>query len=126
MHSSNDTADTAIAKEQIKRASKASMASLLNLTFLPVIAFFWLLLKLNRSASDGLERYHLKFGIKLNLIAAFALVVVSGLMVLFGGFDSPWTWVYVITYFTFVHTVFIVLAVWAMIRSWSGQKVSSS
>ena len=102
------------------------MASLLNLTFLPVIAFIWLLLTLNKSDNNGIDRYHIQLGIKLNLIAAFALGVVSGLMILFGGFDSPWTWVYVITYFTFVHTVFIMIAVWAMVRSWSGQKLSNT
>jgi len=44
-------------------------------------------------------------------------------MVILGGFDSAWTWVYVITYFTFVHTTFIVLAVWALTRAWSGLKL---
>lgn len=72
-----------------------------------------------------IERYHLHLGIKVNLSAAFALLVVSGLMILFGGFQSAWTWVYVITYFTFVHTVFIIIAVWALVRAWSGQKLNS-
>lgn len=126
MQSSDTTANSDITEEQIKRASKASMASLLNLTFLPVIAFIWLLLTLNKTGKNGIDRYHIQLGIKLNLIAAFALGVVSGLMILFGGFDSPWTWVYVITYFTFVHTVFIMVAVWAMVRSWSGQKLRNS
>lgn len=126
MQSSDTIANSDIPEKQIKRASKASMASLLNLTFLPVIAFIWLLLTLKKSDDNGIDRYHIQLGIKLNLIAAFALGVVSGLMILFGGFDSPWTWVYVITYFTFVHTVFIMVAVWAMVRSWSGQKLGKN
>lgn len=105
---------------QLKRAAKAAIASLLNLTFLPGVGFIWLLLLLKQSHPGGIDHYHAMFGIKLNLTAAVALLLVSGLMVLFGGFESAWTWVYVITYFTLVHTAFIVVAVWAMVRSWSG------
>jgi len=70
--------------------------------------------------ANGIGYYHAKLGIKLNIIAFIALGIVSALMVVLGGFESAWTWVYVITYFTFVHTIFIVIAVWALTRSWSG------
>jgi hypothetical protein len=110
-------------KEQIKEASVIALWSILNLTFLPVLAFIILLLKLNKCDVNSLSDYHLKFAIKLNLIAAAALIFVSILMILLGGFNSGWTWVFVITYFVLVHTIFIVLAVWALIRSWSGNKV---
>jgi hypothetical protein len=111
-------------EQEIRLASRAALASLLNLTFLPGIAFVWLLLLLRKTPQQNIVRYHALFGIRLNLTAAFALLVVSALMILLGGFDSAWTWVYVITYFTFVHTVFIVVAVWAMVRSWSGDRMS--
>ena len=117
-----DTA-TVIDKEQIKQASDAALASLLNLTFLPGIAFIWLILAINKMSPTSIGYYHAKIGIKLNLIAFFALCIVSMLMIMLGGFDSAWTWVYVITYFTFVHTVFIILAVWALTRAWSGLKL---
>jgi len=107
----------------IKNASRAAVASLLNLTFLPGIAFVWLLLRLKKAAPGSIEQYHIKFGVKLNLVAFFVLFFVSGVMIITGGFHSPWTWVYVITYFTFVHTIFILIAVWALVRAWSGQKV---
>jgi len=58
-----------------------------------------------------------------DLIAAAVLIVVSALMIVMGGFNSPWTWVYVISYFTLVHTGFIVLALWALVRAWSGDKL---
>lgn len=108
---------------EIRSASNAAIASLLNLTFLPLFGFIWLMLQIGKTSSE-ITRYHVLLGIKLNLAAALALLVVSGLMILFGGFDSAWTWVYVITYFTFVHTVFIMIAVWAMVRAWSGQRLS--
>lgn len=110
-------------KEQIKQASNIALWSILNLTFLPGIAFILLLMKLNKCDASSLSQYHLKFAIKLNLIAAVALILVSILMILLGGFNSGWTWVFVITYFVLVHTVFIVIAVWALIRSWAGNKV---
>jgi hypothetical protein len=114
---------TAVDKQQIKQASDAALASILNLTFLPGIAFIWLILAMNKMAPTSISYYHAKLGIKLNLIAFVALGVVSVLMVILGGFHSAWTWVYVITYFTFVHTTFIILAVWALTRAWSGLKL---
>jgi len=117
-----DTA-TAVDKQQIKQASHAALASILNLTFLPGIAFIWLILALKKMPATSIGYYHAMLGIKLNLVAFVMLGVVSVLMVIFGGFDSAWTWVYVITYFTFIHTIFIILAVWALTRAWSGLKL---
>ncbi len=108
---------------EIKQASNNALASFLNLSFLPGLAFIYLLLKFRKSEPNSIEHYHALLGIKINIAAAISLFLVSGLMVLLGGFDSPWTWVYVITYFTFVHTAFIMLAVWAIVRAWSGQKI---
>jgi fatty acid desaturase len=111
---------------QIKRASNAAMASILNLTLLPVIGFIALLLIYKKTEPDNIDRYHAILGMKINIIAAAVLFVVSALMILLGGFDSPWTWVYVISYFTIVHTAFIIVALWALVRSWSGDKLSNS
>ncbi len=110
-------------ESQIKRASNAALASILNLTFLPVIGFIALLLIYKKTKVNSIDRYHAILGIKVNIIAAAMLFVVCALMILLGGFDSPWTWVYVISYFTLVHTGFIVVAVWALVRSWSGDKL---
>jgi len=115
-----------VTEEQTSLASNAAMASILNLTFLPGIAFIWLLVKYRESDKRGIGFYHIVLGIQLNLAAAFALGAVSGLMIVLGGFNSAWTWVYVITYFTFVHTAFIIIAVWAMTRAWSGKKLKDN
>ena len=112
-------------KTEIKRASNITLMSLLNLTFLPFISFLWLLIQLNKNHTDWLTTYYLKFSIKLNLYAVLALGVVTGVMIFLGGFNSAWTWVYVISYFTLVHTLFILLAVWAMTRSWSGKRLKT-
>lgn len=118
----NDVTD----QQAIKAASNAALASILNLTFLPVFAFIWLLLANKNKDQKPLSRYHTLFAIKLNLLAATALIFVSGLMIALGGFDSAWTWVYVITYFTFVHTTFIVIALWALTRAWSGLTLTNN
>ena len=113
-------------EQQLKRASNAALASLLNLTILPVISFIVLLLIYRKTEAEMIDRYHVMLGIKINIIAATALFLVSALMILLGGFNSPWTWVYVISYFTIVHTVFIVFALWALVRAWSGDKLTTS
>ncbi|MDD1823355.1 hypothetical protein LRP52_14235 [Photobacterium sp. ZSDE20] len=109
-------------KQELKSASNIALLSLLNLTFLPVIAFIFLLMKLKQFKKQSFAYYHLQFAIKLNLIAAIALILVSIIMISLGGFNSGWTWVFVITYFVFIHTVFILIAVWTLVRSWSGHK----
>lgn len=108
---------------QLRNASNAGLASLLNLTILPVISFIALLFIYKKTQAGNIDHYHAILGIKINVAAAIALFVVSALMIFLGGFNSPWTWVYVISYFTIVHTVFIVLAIWALVRSWSGDKL---
>ncbi len=110
-------------RNQLKQASNNALASFLNLTFLPGLAFIYLLFKFCKSEDNTIDHYHATLGVKLNVIAGLTLFLVSGLMIIFGGFDSPWTWVYVITYFTFVHTVFILISVWVIVRAWSGQKL---
>ena len=120
-----NTKQTQVTELQLKRASNAAMASMLNLTLLPVISFIALLLIYKKTVPDTIDRYHVILGIKVNIIAAAALFLVSALMILLGGFNSPWTWVYVISYFTLVHTGFIVVALWALVRSWSGDKLTN-
>jgi hypothetical protein len=110
--------------QENKLASKAALFSLLNLTILPVVSFVFLLLLLKKTQSNSIAHYHCILAIKLNIFAAIALLLVSLLMIVLGGIDSPWTWVYVISYFTLVHTVFIIIATWALVRSWAGEKLN--
>jgi protein-S-isoprenylcysteine O-methyltransferase Ste14 len=110
-------------KQQLKNASHAALASILNLTLLPVVSFIALYIIYKKTTAKNIDHYHAVLGIKINIIAAIVLFLVSGLMILFGGFNSPWTWVYVISYFTIVHTTFIIIALWALVRSWSGDKL---
>jgi len=122
---SADTNKSQLQALQLKRASNAALASILNLTILPGFAFIALLLIYNKTKPDTIDHYHALLGLKINIIAAAVLLIVSAIMIVLGGFSSPWTWVYVISYFTIVHTAFIVFALWALVRSWSGDKLKS-
>ena len=113
-------------KQQLKNASNAALASILNLTLLPVVSFIALVLIYKKTKPNTIDHYHAVLGLKINIIAAIVLFVVTGLMIFFGGFNSPWTWVYVISYFTIVHTSFIIIALWALVRSWSGDKLRNT
>ena len=118
--------DQSQTKLQLKNAANAALASILNLTLLPVIGFIALFLIYKKTTANNIDHYHAVLGMKINIIAAIILFFVSGLMILLGGFNSPWTWVYVISYFTIVHTTFIVIALWALVRSWSGDKLKNN
>lgn len=111
---------------QLKIASDAALASLLNLTVFPGISFIVLLFLYKKTLVDTFSRYYVVLSIKTNIIAAIALFVVSGLMILLGGFYSPWTWVYVLSYFMFVHSMFILFATWALTRCWAGQRLKKT
>ncbi|MBV1875119.1 MAG: hypothetical protein KUG50_00665 [Cycloclasticus sp.] len=108
---------------QLKRAAYASLATLLNLTFLPVIGFIALLVMYKKVVPGQFDYYYVVIGIKLSLLAATALVLVSALMLTLGGFDSMMSWAYVVTYFMTVHAFFVLIATWMLVRAWSGHKV---
>ena len=80
-------------KLQLKRASTSALLSLLNLTILPIIGFIALLFLYQKTESNSIDRYYAALGIKTNLWAAVALILVTGSMFLVGGYNSAWTWV---------------------------------
>jgi len=111
---------------QLKQATISSLFSLLNLTVLPVIGFIFLLLLYKKTEANNIDHYYAVLGIKTNLLAGVALLLVSALMIVLGGFNSVWTWVFVISYFVFVHAMFILFATWTMVRSWTGKELTKS
>jgi hypothetical protein len=74
-----------VSEERIKCASRSTLASLFNLTFLPVIGFIWLFYLFKKTEPDTIDHYHAWLGIKLNLLAALALGVVTSLIFFIGG-----------------------------------------
>lgn len=109
-----------ITDTQLKRASSAAWASLLNLTVLPFIGFIVLLFIYKKTSADSFDRYYALVGLKVSVLAAIALVLVSVLIVAVGGYDSPLSWIYMLSYFLSVHALFILFTTWALVRAWSG------
>ena len=99
-----------ITDTQLKRASSAAWASLLNLTVLPFIGFIFLLFIYKKISADSFDRYYALVGLKVSALAAIALVLVSVLIVAVGGYDSPLSWIYMLSYFLSVHALFILLS----------------
>lgn len=115
-----------IDKLHLKQASNAALFALLNLTVLPVLGFVVLLFMYKKTEPDTIARYYVMLGIETNVFAAIALFLVTILMIALGGFDSPWTWVYVISYFVIVHAMFILFATWSLTRSWTGEQLTKT
>ncbi len=111
---------------ELKQAASSSLFSLLNLTLLPGIGFIVLLLLYKKTETNNIARYYAVLGIKTNILAGIALLLVTALMILLGGFNSVWTWVFVISYFVFIHAMFILFATWTMVRSWTGKELTRS
>lgn len=108
---------------ELKQATNAALLTLLNLTVLPVIGFIGLLYMYSKTKPNTIDHYYVVIGIKTSLMAGIALLLVTALVILLGGFDSPWTWVYVTSYFVIVHASFILFATWTLTRSWTGEKL---
>jgi hypothetical protein len=74
-------------KSQLKRASNAALMSLLNLTIFPVVGFIAVLFMYLKTEPNTIDRYYVALAIKTNLAAGVALIVVTALMIILGGFE---------------------------------------
>lgn len=104
-------------------AVTAEVLYLANLLLLPGIAFIILLILYDKHAdSDSLlARCHLKQTVITSLWAGFLIIVVNAIILLFGGYTQPWTWVVLITYFTCIHSTLVILGVVGLSRALSGK-----
>ncbi len=104
-------------------AVTAETLFLVNLLLLPGVAFLGLLLLYlaNRDSSAPLAANHLAQTTGVSVIGGGLIVVVIALILLLGGFQSGYTWMVVILYFTFVHSSLILLGVLGLVKAMSGQ-----
>ncbi|RMG38424.1 MAG: hypothetical protein D6720_01275 [Gammaproteobacteria bacterium] len=104
-------------------ATTAEALYLTNLLLLPGLAFLvvaWLWWR-HREKAAPLARAHLDQTMAGSLWAGGLLVVVNVVIVLLGGYDGPWTWVVVITYFTFCHSMLVVFGAYGLAKAMAGQ-----
>lgn len=102
-----------------KSATFAHLMFLTNLTVLPVFSFIWLLFvyqKVKNDADSDLLR-HYRQSIVANIIAGILLVLVSGFILFLGSLESAYTWMWLILYFTCIHSVLILFAVFGLMKA---------
>ena len=100
-------------------AVAAELFFLLNLVFLPVIGFIILLgLYLrHKNHATALARCHLRQTFVASIWAGVMLVLVNGLIIFLGGYDSPSVWIIVILYLTSIHSAFIMFGTFGLTRA---------
>ncbi|HFD32249.1 MAG TPA: hypothetical protein ENJ28_06020 [Gammaproteobacteria bacterium] len=96
---------------------------LLNLVFLPVLGFIILLgLYLRyKNKAESLARCHLRQTFNASIWAGVMLVLVNGLIILLGGYHSPYVWIIVILYLTSIHSAFIMFGTFGLTRAMNGK-----
>ena len=104
------------------QAIKAELLYLLNISFVPVIAFI-LLLRMQKqlnTASTALARSHIKQTINASIWAGCLMIGINGLILYFSGFNNIWSWLYVILYFTSIHSALIIFGVIGISKAQAG------
>jgi len=119
----NNLSDTEETQPGQALAVSAELFFLLNLVFLPVIGFIVLtILYLRyRNIAPALARCHLHQTFNASIWAGIMLVLVNGLIILLGGYDSPSVWIIVILYLTSIHSVFIMYGTFGLTRAMNGK-----
>lgn len=104
-------------------ATLAEVLYLLNLLLLPGIAFIILLAVYLRyhNTSALLACCHLRQTLSASVWAGVMLVLVNALVIFFGGYHSPSTWLIVILYFVTIHATFILLGSLGLARAMAGK-----
>ena len=104
-------------------AIAAESLYLINLLLLPGPGFLALLGLFFRYRRDAppLAQIHLRQTLSASLWAGALLIVANLLIVALGGYDSGWTWVVAILYFTTAHTTLVFFGIFGLARAMAGQ-----
>ena len=97
-----------------------------NLLIAPGICFaalIWLWLRVRRQPGGGppLARNHLAQTFAGTLWAAALLVALNAAILVIGGFDSMWSWLAVIMYFTFFHSALVLCGMLGLAKALAGR-----
>ena len=111
---SSDGASTAVAAESLY---------LINLLLVPGVAFIVLVVlwwRLRKTAPP-LAAAHLSQTVSGSIWAGILLVVVNVLILLLGGYDGPYVWAIVITYFVIGHALLVLCGAYGLSKAMAGQ-----
>lgn len=104
-------------------AITAEVIYLCNLLLVPGISFLVLLFVYIRNISTAppLAACHLRQTMSASIWAGIILVVVNILIISLGGYQSSWTWMIVIIYFTICHAALVLLGTIGLARAMAGK-----
>ncbi len=110
-------------KADSKSATLAHVLYLTNITIVPVLSFILLIVLYSKKkqSRNPILLQHYRQSILANVVAGLLLIVVSGLIIFFGSFESVFTWMWLILYFTCIHSLLILFGVFALIKAQAGQ-----
>ncbi|RMG29106.1 MAG: hypothetical protein D6721_06930 [Gammaproteobacteria bacterium] len=95
---------------------------LVNLMLAPGLAFLVLAVLYFRARRVGpLARNHLSQAFGVSLLGGGLLVAVVALLVAFGDLSSGTLWMWVVLYFTFIHSTLILLGVLGLVKAMNGE-----
>jgi hypothetical protein len=104
-------------------AVTAEVLFLVNLMLAPGLAFLaiaWLWWR-RRNEASPLARCHIEQTFRASLWAGALLVIANAAVIALGGFQSAWTWVVVIIWFTCIHSSLILLGVVGLVKAMAGK-----
>lgn len=104
-------------------AVAAESLYLANLLLAPGLAFLGLVWLWRRPAvqASPLAVSHLRQTLVASLWAGALLVGLSASILVIGGFESMWSWLAVILYFTFFHSTLVLCGMVGLARAMAGQ-----
>lgn len=104
-------------------AITAETLYLVNLLLAPGLAFIALLLLylFKKKQAAALAVNHLSQTVGVSIVGGALIVIVIALVIVLGGFDSGYTWMVVILYFTFIHSSLILMGVLGLVKAMNAE-----
>lgn len=121
---SEQAPSTEMPPSEVQIAAWTQGLYLTNITVLPVVSFvilMWLYSK-KFATCHPVTQLHFKQSILANIVAGILLIIVSALILLFGSFNSPYTWMVLLIYFICIHSALILYGVFALIKALAQEK----
>jgi len=96
---------------------------LANLLLAPGLAFIALATVYlgKMQGAPPLARCHLRQTMAASIWAGIILIVINLLIIAFGGYDAPYTWMFVVLYFTACHSTLIFLGMVGLAKAMAGK-----
>lgn len=115
----SDPADSAETVPGQRLALWAQSLFLANLLVAPGLAFgalLWLWWR-HKDSAPPLGREHLRQAVVVSVVGGVLIVCLSGALVFMGGWQWPWTWVVVLTYFVCIHGTLVLAGMFALAKA---------